>query len=100
MKSLLSILALLVLASCNDGEPGGVVYGPKMYNAARDMKPEDCVSMNTVTGAITGGHVWSKWSAPEWTSDWFTGAKFYQTRTCEVCGVAESRVVQVSASAR
>lgn len=39
-------------------------------------------------------HVWSKWGPPEEVSNWFSGNKAVQHRTCEKCGEGERRYVK------
>jgi hypothetical protein len=36
-------------------------------------------------------HTFSKWGPLEKTQDWSYGPRFWQSRTCETCGFAETR---------
>ena len=43
-------------------------------------------------------HKWGKWDAPVLAVDMMSGMRFTQSRTCEICGLAEVRRVQVAPS--
>lgn len=56
--------------------------GPEMMPAAKPTDPH--------------AHKWAKWSTPETTTDWYNGTKQWQSRVCDTCGIAESRVTLIS----
>lgn len=45
-------------------------------------------------------HQRNQWSPPDLSSDWYNGTRYYQSRTCKLCGVAEMKTVQVSPNAK
>ena len=80
MKTLMWIFAAVLFAAILVA--AGVWHGLK-------MRVEGPVEIHV--------HHWSKWSEPKVMSNWWEGTRFTQTRTCETCGLAESRRQAVSA---
>lgn len=36
-------------------------------------------------------HQYSKWSEPQIIKDWFNGPRYFQYRTCEICGELQKK---------